>query len=185
MRNRIDIVIGVLLVVLLAWAVWEAQAWPMRTRFFPLAIGYPMLALAVIFLVYSLWLGLRPAGPGQGLEEPEPAAEAGPPLEPAVVRRRTLEIAVWAVAFALGLWLLGFKVGGLVIPLVFLRFQAREPWGTSILYSLGVYLFFWGGLERALSFPLPGGRIAYGLGLYSFDSYLTDPILEAIMNLFQ
>ena len=185
MRNRTDIVIGVLLVVLLAWAVWEAQAWPVRTRFFPLAIGYPMLALAVIFLVYSLWLGLRPAGPGQGLEEPEPVAEAGPPLEPAVVRRRTLEIAVWAVAFAIGLWLLGFKVGGLVIPLVFLRFQAREPWGTSILYSLGVYLFFWGGLERALSFPLPGGRIAYGLGLYSFDSYLTDPILDAIMNLFQ
>lgn len=176
MRNRTDIAVGVLLVTLLSWAVWEAQDWPARTRFFPLAIGYPVLAMAVMHLGYSLWLGLRPTEPGYGMEEP--AAEAGPPLDPALVRRRTVEISVWAVLFALGLWLLGFKVGGLVIPPIFLRFQAREPWGTSLLYGFVVYLFFWGGLEQALSFPLPPGRIAYALGLYSFDSYLTDPILN-------
>ena len=92
MRNRTDVVIGVLLVTLLAWALLEAQDWPARTRFFPLIIGYPMLVLAAIHLGYSLWLGLRPAGPWQALEEPEPEMEAGPPLDPAVVRRRTLEI---------------------------------------------------------------------------------------------
>ena len=178
MRNRTDVVIGVLLVTLLAWALLEAQDWPARTRFFPLIIGYPMLVLAAIHLGYSLWLGLRPAGPWQALEEPEPEMEAGPPLDPAVVRRRTLEISAWAVIFALGLWLLGFKVGGVAIPLVFLRFQAHEPWGTSVLYSLGVYVFFWGALEQALSFPLPPGLLADALGVYSFDSYLTDPILN-------
>lgn len=178
MGNRTDIGIGVVLVTLLAWAVWEAQDWPARTRFFPLAIGYPVLAMAVMHLGYSLWLGLRPAGTGPAVEEPEPAAEAGVPLDPAAVRVRTLQISAWAVAFAMGLWLLGFKVGGLVIPPVFLRFQAREPWGTSLLYGLVVYLFFFGGLERALSFPLPPGRIAHSLDLYSFDSYLVDPILN-------
>ena len=124
MRNRTDVVIGVLLVTLLSWAVWEAQGWPARTRFFPLAIGYPVLAMAVMHLAYSLWLGLRPAKPGQG--SPEPAAEGGIVLDPVVVRRRTLEISFWAVAFALGLWLLGFKVGGLVMPTIFLHYQARE-----------------------------------------------------------
>lgn len=174
MRNRTDIVIGVLLVTLLSWAVWEAQSWPARTRFFPLAIGYPVLAMSVMHLVYSLWLGLRPARFAQGPTEPE----AGLVLDPAMVRRRTLEISFWAVAFALGLWLLGFKVGGLIIPTIFLHYQAREIWRTSLLYSLGVYIFFKMGLEEALSFPLPPGRIARALDLYSFDSYLIDPILN-------
>ncbi len=178
MRNRTDVVIGVLLVTLLSWAVWEAQEWPARTRFFPLAIGYPVLAMAVMHLAYSLWLGLRPVGLGDVPAAPDPLAEAGPVLEPAMVRRRTLEISFWAVAFAVGLWLLGFKVGGLVIPTIFLRYQARELWLTSLLYSLGVYVFFKIGLEEALSFPLPAGQIAHGLGLYSFDSYLIDPVLN-------
>ncbi|MDE0034677.1 MAG: hypothetical protein OXU75_16340 [Deltaproteobacteria bacterium] len=178
MRNRTDVVIGVLLVTLLSWAVWEAQQWPARTRFFPLAIGYPVLAMAVMHLAYSLWLGLRPLRFAQGPAAPEPAAEAGIVVEPAVVRRRTLEISFWAVTFAVGLYLLGFKVGGLIIPTIFLRYQANELWRTSLLYSLGVYVFFKIGLEEALSFPLPAGQIAFGLGLYSFDSYLIDPVLN-------
>ena len=180
MRNRTDIVIGVLLVTLLSWAVWEAQGWPARTRFFPLAIGYPVLAMAVMHLAYSLWLGLRPLRFDQGPAAADPLAEAGPIIDPAVERKRTLEISFWAVAFAVGLYLLGFKVGGLVIPTIFLHYQARETWGTSLGYSLGVYVFFKIGLEEALSFPLPAGQIAYGLGLYSFDSYLVDPILNLI-----
>ncbi len=180
MRNRTDVGIGVLLVTVLSWAVWEAQGWPARTRFFPLAIGYPVLAMAVMHLAYSLWLGLRPARFERSPAAPQPVAEAGPVLEPAVVRRRTLEISFWAVMFALGLYLLGFKVGGLVIPVIFLRFQAHELWRTSLLYSLGVYIFFKIGLEEALSFPLPAGQIAFGLGFYSFDSYLIDPILNLV-----
>ena len=70
-----------------------------------------------------------------------------------MVRRRTLEISFWAVAFAVGLYLLGFKVGGLIIPTIFLRFQARELWLTSLLYSLGVYVFFKIGLEEAPLVP--------------------------------
>ena len=180
MRNRTDVVIGVLLVTVLSWAVWEAQAWPARTRFFPLAIGYPVLAMAAMHLAYSLWLGLRPVGAGRGPAEPESVAEGDLVLEPAMVRRRTLEISFWAVIFALGLYLLGFKVGGLVIPVIFLRFQARELWRTSLLYSLGVYVFFKIGLEELLSFPLPDGQLAYALGLYSFDSYLIDPVLNLV-----
>lgn len=179
MRNRTDIAIGVLLVTVLTWAVWEAQGWPARTRFFPLFIGYPMLTMAAVHLAYSLWLGLRSPRPEQE-PDTDTELEAGPPLDPAMVRKRTMEISAWAVIFAVGLWLLGFRVGGIVIPLVFLRFQARETWGTSIFYGFVVYLFFFGGMEMALAFPLPAGRIAYALGLYSFDSYLTDPILNLL-----
>ena len=180
MRNRTDIAIGVLLVAVLSWAVWEAQAWPARTRFFPLAIGYPVLGMAAMHLAYSLWLGLRPPDPAHARAAPDPLADAGPVIEPAVVRQRTLQISFWAVAFALGLYLLGFKVGGLVIPTIFLRYQAHELWRTSLVYSLGVYIFFKIGLEELLSFPLPDGQLAYAMGLYSFDSYLIDPVLNLV-----
>lgn len=178
-RNRVDILIGLFLVALLAWAVWEAQDWRARTRFFPWAIGFPVLALSAVHLGLSVWTAMRPPKPEEGREEPvEPAADAEPPLAPGLVRRRTLEISAWAVAFALGLWLLGFKVGGLVLSPAFLRFQARETWTTSLVYGFGVYLFFFAGLETALAFPLPPGLIARSLGLQSFDSYLVDPVLD-------
>lgn len=177
-RNRVDILIGLFLVALLAWAVWEAQDWRFRTRFFPWAIGFPVLALAAVHLGLSVWTAMRPPKPEEGREEPEPPADSGPPPDPSLVRRRTLEISAWAVAFALGLWLLGFKVGGLVLSPAFLRFQARETRTTSLVYGFGVYLFFFAGLETALAFPLPPGLIARSLGLQSFDSYLVDPILD-------
>ena len=83
-----------------------------------------------------------------------------------------------AIVFALGFWLFGFKVGGLLLSPAFLRFQARETWKMSILYGLGVYLFFLGGFEMALGFPLPPGIIAASLGLQSFDWYVVNPILN-------
>jgi hypothetical protein len=96
--------------------------------------------------------------------------------------KRTLSIAAWTIVFALGFCLLGFKVGGLLLSPAFLRFQARETWKMSVLYGLGVYVFFLGGLELALGFPLPPGMIAASLGLQSFDSYAVNPILNLILR---
>ena len=172
MRGKTDICIGVFLVLLISWMLWEAQDWPARTRFFPLAIGFPVLALSIIQLALSLWRGLRPATGGDG------EAVAVTTVEAQLLRQRTLTISAWAVVFALGLWLLGFKLGGLLIAPAFLRFQAHESWATSILYGLGVYLFFFAGLEMALAFPLPHGWLASSLGLQSFDSYVVNPILN-------
>jgi len=109
-------------------------------------------------------------------------AAAGVTLEPILARRRTLSIAAWTLAFALGFWLLGFKVGGPLLSLLFLRFQARESWTMSVLYGLGVYLFFLLGFELALGVPLPPGVIATSLGLQSIDGYLVNPLLDTMLR---
>ena len=99
-----------------------------------------------------------------------------------LLRERTFTISVWTLAFALGFWLFGFKVGGLLLSPAFLRFQARESWKMSIFYCLGIYLFFFALLETALGFPLPPGLIAASLGLRSFDLYVVNPLLDVILR---
>jgi hypothetical protein len=176
-RTRNDILIGAFLVVVFLWFLWEARDWPFRTRFFPWVIGFPILALALI----QLGLSIRTAISGRPDQRVAgEVQDAGEGADETLLHRRTLGIAAWAVAFALGLWIFGFKVGGPLLTLVFLRFQAHETWRMSIGYAFIVYLFFFAGLELGLALPLPPGLLAASLGLDSFDSYLVNPILNLV-----
>lgn len=176
-RTRNDILISGFLVIVFFWFLWEARDWPLRTRFFPFAIGLPVLVLAAIQFGLSIRNACRARARGANAADRAPSAGAAS-VEALLAHRRTLGIAAWALAFALGLWVLGFKVGGLVLCLAFLRFQARESWGTSLTYGLVVYLFFFAGLELALAVPLPPGLLAASLGLESFDSFVVNPLLN-------
>ena len=201
-RARNDILISAFLVLLLLWVVWEAQGWPFRTRLFPWAIGFPVLALALVQFGLACWDGVRQRlnavvessdggaaettgaerGGHQGRLEIPTGEEVGLVLDPKLERERTISISAWTVAFALGFYLFGFKVGSLLLSPAFLRFQAGESWKMSILYGLGIYLFFLVGFEMALRFPLPPGVIAASLGLQSFDWYLVNPLLDLILR---
>jgi hypothetical protein len=184
-RTRNDIVISAFLVFLLIWIVWEARDWPFRTRLFPWAVGFPALALALLQLAHSIWRAVRHRSENEMNGTSSQAggiATAGPTLDAALVGQRTVAIAAWTVVFALGFWLFGFKIGGLLSSLIFLRFQAHESWTMSLLYSLGVYLFFLLGFELALGVPLPAGVIAASMGLQSFDRYLVNPLLNSVLR---
>jgi hypothetical protein len=184
-RTRNDILISAFLVLFLLWVVWEAASWPFRTRLFPWAVGFPVLALALLQLVLSLWRAIRHRSTGETTGISSQAGEiaaSGVAPNSTLTGARTLSITAWTVAFALGFWLLGFKVGGLLLSLIFLRFQAHESWTVSVLYGLGVYLFFFVGFELALGVPLPAGVIAASLGFQSFDWYLVNPLLNTILR---
>jgi hypothetical protein len=184
-RTRNDILISAFLVLVLAWVVWEARDWPFRTRLFPWSIGFPVLGLALVQFGIASWKAFRgqldsDADEAKGQQGVKAESEA--PLNAKLLTQRTHVITVWTIVFALGFWLFGFKIGGLLLSLAFLRFQARESWKMSILYGLGVYLFFLAGFEMALGFPLPPGIIAASLGLQSFDSHAVNPILNLILR---
>ena len=184
-RTRNDILISAFLVLFSLWVVLEARGWPFRTRLFPWAIGFPVLALALLQLAYSLWSAIRHRSIGEANSihgKVDEKAEVGVTLDATSVHRRTLTISVWTLAFALGFWLFGFNVGGPLLSLVFLRCQAYESWKMTVLYSLGVYLFFRLGFEFALGVPLPPGVIATSLELQSFDWYVVSPILNIILG---
>lgn len=201
-RARNDILISAFLVLLLAWVVWEARGWPFRARLFPWAIGFPALALALVQFGLACWDGVRQRlnaavesshggaaektgaerGGHQARLEIPTGEEVGLVLDPKIERERTISISAWTVAFALGFYLFGFKVGSLLLSLAFLRFQAHESWKMSVVYGLGIYLFFLVGFELALGAPLPAGVIATSLGLQSFDWYLVNPFLNLILR---
>ncbi|MBI2089127.1 MAG: tripartite tricarboxylate transporter TctB family protein [Deltaproteobacteria bacterium] len=183
-RTRNDILISAFLVVLLLWVVWEARGWPFRTRLFPWAIGFPVLALALVQLGLASWHAIRQRSSAKvenSHGEPGEKADAGVVLDPKLERERTISISTWTVAFALGFYLFGFKVGSLLLSLVFLRLQAGESWKMSVLYGLGIYLFFLVAFEMALGVPLAPGVIATSLGLQSFDWYVVTPVLNIIL----
>ena len=182
-RTRNDVLISAFLVLLLVWVVWEARDWPFRTRLFPWSIGFPVLGLALVQFGIAFWKATRRQADSAGDEiRREPGETAEATLDPKVLIQRTRSIAAWTIVFALGFCLFGFKVGGLLLSPAFLRFQARETWKMSILYGLGVYVFFLGGFEMALGFPLPPGIIATSLGLQSFDWYAVNPMLNLILR---
>lgn len=184
------------------WVVWGAREWPFRTRLFPWVIGFPVLVLALAQFGRVFWNAMRQRsnaeadsnhvdpgekadGGGSGhqvrLEVPT-GEEAGVILDPTLVRQRTVSISAWTLAFALGFWLFGFKVGSLLLSLAFLRFQANESWKVSVLYGSGIYLFFFLCFEIALGVPLAPGVIAASLELQSFDWYLVNPLLNVILR---
>ena len=182
-RTRNDVLISAFLVLLLVWVVWEARDWPFRTRLFPWSIGFPVLGLALVQFGIASWKAIRRQADSEVDEvRGEPGETAEATLDPKLLIQRTLSIAAWTIVFALGFWLFGFKIGGLLLSPAFLRFQARETWKMSILYGLGVYVFFLGGFELALGVPLPPGIIATSLGLQSFDWYAVNPMLNLILR---
>lgn len=170
-KKRIEFSFSVLIVLFLAWVLWEARNWPAPSRLFPWSLGFTVLGLALIQVVVA-WRATLKASENAVLgreldgERENPKADAGfgvagdlvVPQE--IVRRRTWTICIWILGFFLGIWLLGFKFGSLGLTFVFLKFTAKETWFISAAIALGTYLFFWLVFDIALRVPLASGLIA-------------------------
>ncbi len=151
MKISLPSVLSLLFAIAGAWAVSEAKDWPASTRFFPLAIGVPLLVLSLIQLVIDLKGRAAKAGRAvdfqmSGIETP-------------AARRRAAAMLAWILGFAGAIWLLGFEPA---IPLVFflyLKFQGGESWTLSIGLAAVAYLFFWGLFVHLLHLPLPEARL--------------------------
>jgi len=141
--------------------VYQAQEWRLQARLFPWAIGIPMLVLAVIQVILDL----------KGVEDKKPA-DATPmdyqftkEIEPAVAKRRAINIFSWIFGFLVSIWLLGFNI---TIPLLvfgYLKIQSSEPWGLSLGLTTGAWLVFYFLFVRLLTLPFPEGQVFMWLGL--------------------
>jgi hypothetical protein len=212
LQKKADLAFSVAVLLLLAWMVWQAMGWQVTASLFPFTVGLPALALALLQCTFAVRkLRQKAAGPAGEtfqtrllqLSQPDyhdagagavasaidsaygPGSEASEALEidPAVARRRTIEMSVWILAFTAAVVLLGFRVSAALLPFLFMRIAARERWLPSILLGIGTYLVFYWIFVAGLHLVLPGGTIADALGLESFDSYLVDPIGVAIGGL--
>jgi putative tricarboxylic transport membrane protein len=135
------------LVVILALALWQSLDFGYRAGLFPWAIGFPVLALAIVQLGMDLTGKTRFSGFG--------AADIDVDLPAEVVRRRTVSIIAWIFGFYLAIWLLGFSLAVPLTMLLFLKVEGREKWPLTIILTLVAWGFFYGVFEYGLSVPFP------------------------------
>jgi Tripartite tricarboxylate transporter TctB family len=170
-KKQIEIFFSVLIVLFLAWVLWEARNWPAPSRLYPWSLGFTVLGLALMQVVVA-WRATLKASENAVLgreldgekEKPNlgvnPSVAGDLSLPQDAVRRRTVTICVWIVGFFFGIWFLGFKFGSLGLTFAFLKFTAKETWLISTAIAVGTYLFFWLIFDIALRVPLGSGLIA-------------------------
>ena len=146
------------IVVLLGLALWQSRNFGYRAGLFPWAIGFPVLALAIVQLGMELL----------GFEKKPRATEfglgVGPEISPELAYRRTLAILGWTIGFFIGIWLLGFSLAVPTMIIIYLKF-AKEKWPITLALALVAWLFFYGLFDYALHVPFPDGQLFLWLGL--------------------
>jgi len=151
---------SLVVVVLIALALWQSRNFGFRAGLFPWAIGIPTLVLALLQLNKDV----------TGRKKPKAAAatwEAALDVTPYLATRRTLAILAWTVGFFVMIWLLGFTYAVPVVMILYLKFAGREKWPMTLIVTFFTWLFFHGLFERALNVPFPEGWL---IGLFKGPS---------------
>lgn len=145
------------IVVVLGAAMWQSLDFGFRAGLFPWAIGFPVLALALLLLVIqALGKEKLPAG---GPASPDPGIPTG------LAARRTAGILAWIAGFLIAIWLLGFALGGTLLTFLSLKVGSRERWPITLALTAGAAAFVYFVFERALNVPFPPGELFVWLGL--------------------
>lgn len=151
---------SVVVVVLVALALWQSRNFGFRAGLFPWAIGIPTLVLALLQLSKDVT--------GRRKPKAAPAVwEAALDVSPYLATRRTLAVIGWTVGFFVMIWLLGFAYAVPVVMILYLKFAGREKWPMTLIVTFFTWLFFHGLFERALNVPFPEGLL---IGLFKGPS---------------
>ena len=141
-----------LFAVIAAWALYESMDWPAGTRLFPWLVGIPILALSLIQLTAELTT--RSSSNSMTTEF---QFENGSQRERIT---RLVTIVSWIIGFAIGIWLLGFKVALVLMIFGYLKFQSDESWRLSLTLTIGGYVVFWGVFDNILHLNLPEPQLS-------------------------
>ena len=156
MHNRASLALGVGIMLLAAWAVISALAWPWKAALFPLAIGLPLFCLAAAEV---LWVILRPRARTETKD-----FQLSDDLPTDVTLRRTALALGWIAGFFAAIVLLGFPVAVPAFMFLYLKLQGKESWAMSTVVTLAVWAVFYGLFDRLLHLPFPDGWILTWLG---------------------
>jgi len=146
-RRAIEVTFVAGILVVFAWAAWEARDWADNVRTLPLAVALPGLVLAAIQLASSARTSRQPG-----------ADESDETLAPAERTRRSAEIVAWILGMLVAVLLLGFVVAVPLAAFAYLRF-ARESWVASVAIGVVCWAFVYGIFDRLLHVPLPPGEL--------------------------
>ncbi|NVM22849.1 MAG: hypothetical protein HWN68_13840 [Desulfobacterales bacterium] len=135
------ILFSVFLIIVFAFAVFEAKDFAFAGRLFPLIVGIPALILTLV--QFFLDLRAKPEGDEVALQDfVDIAPDVSIPLT--VVRTRALRFLCWILGLYLGIWVVGFKIAVPLFFIAFMRVEGRARWLLIIsLTALSVYAIFY------------------------------------------
>ena len=144
---------ALIVIVVLAVALWQSRNFGYRAGLFPWVIGTPTLILAFGQLARDLYGKKKKTAAMPG----EPT-EVHIVLEPKVIRRRTISIILWIIGFFVAIWLLGFSYAVPLTILLYLKF-AGESWFMTAAVTFFSWLFYWSLFEKMLNVPFTEGLL--------------------------
>ena len=143
---------ALVVVILLALALWQSRNFGFRAGLFPWVIGIPTLILALVQLSKDLFgkKKKRAAAVGETAEVEVP---------PAVAKQRTINILLWTLFFFIAIWFLSFSYAVPIVMLLYLKLAGKEKWPMTLAVTFFTWLFFYALFQRALSVPFPDGLL--------------------------
>lgn len=153
------VLFSVFLILVAGYAVYSASFWSFKTGFFPLAIGIPLIILALAHVLLEIVGAPEKAG------GPVVEAEFANEVPPEVARRRVIEVFSWIAGFILLVFLLGFPVAVPLFMLSYLRLQSGTGWWQSVALTAAAWGFFYGVFERLVRLQFEPGVIQTWMGL--------------------
>jgi putative tricarboxylic transport membrane protein len=145
-------VFTLVVIAILALALWQSRNFGFRAGLFPWVIGIPTLILAIGQLGRDLY-GKKKK------KELYPGETPQTEVSPEDTRRRTISIILWTIGFFVAIWLLGFSYAVPLTILLYLKLAGHERWPLSIAVTFFSWLFYWGLFERMLNVPFPEGLL--------------------------
>jgi putative tricarboxylic transport membrane protein len=137
--------------IIFGCALFVSRNFSFRAGLFPWTVGIPVFVLANAQFVADFRLR---RGSGAPVDH---AVEMESEIPRTVVRRRTAEIFSWIVGFFVGIWLLGFSIGGPLCTFIQLKFGYREKWPITLILTGSTWVFIYGLFDRILHVPFPTG----------------------------
>jgi len=143
----------IVVIGLLAIALWQSRNFGYRAGLFPWVIGIPTLILACAQLGRDLY----------GKKKKKVAEDYGQAMDaeiaPEDVQQRTISIIIWTVGFFLAIWFFGFSIAVPLTIFLYLKVAGNESWTMSVLVTFFSWLFYWSLFEKLLNVPFPDGLL--------------------------
>ena len=146
------------LMVIAVGVMITAMQWPFKTALFPTIVSLFIFFGAMAEFLLNFFES-KDGVTKQGAVDFQLSED----IDQALATRRTLLGFAWIIGFFLLILLLGFLIAVPMMVFLFLKVQAKERWGTSLLLTGLAVVFFYSLFIRLLRIPFPAGWIFEGL----------------------
>jgi hypothetical protein len=149
----------VFLLLVAATAIVIARQWTFQAALFPLSVSLPLLILAAIELLLSIF-GRSENNVGAAVD-----LEFTSGVPPEIERRRVISAFSWIAAFVLSVYLIGFPITVPLFIFAYLRFESGVGLLAGVLATAFTWALFFALFQKLVHLQFEQGALQAWLGL--------------------